>query len=308
MWNFSLLRALVVWGKLAPLLLVRLAVFAAVALVLGVAIAAGVWLGVSLRQFGGAADAVLGGLAGLSVAALVLAILGRDVRQALQMRMLALTGDLLDGIRVPMGRGQGAHARAAVAARFGSPAQAGALYRYVRGVARKVPDVAEGVGPLLSLPLVGRLATGGLVNQAVLAHAYRARPENAWEAAHDGLVLVTQNARELMGAAFRINAVGWAMAVAVFLVLLPPFVGLLVLWPAAGAISGVVAAALAALAIRSALIQPFALACLMQAYLRITAGQEPLGEWRGRLTQISTPFRDLGDRAVAWAPETASAA
>lgn len=308
MWNFSLLKALVAWGKLAPLLVVRLAVFAAVALVLAVAIALGVWLGVRLHPFGGASDTALGGLAGLAVAAAVLAILGSEFRQTLQIRMIALIADLLDGVRVPMGQGQIAHARAAVAARFGSRAQAGALYRYVRGVARKVPGVAEGVGPILSLPLLGRLATGGLVNQAVLAHSYRARPENAWEAAHDGLVLTTQNARELLGAAGRINAVGWAMALAVFLVLLPPFVGLLVLWSAAGATSGIVAAALAALAIRSALIQPFALACLWQVFLRTTAGQEPLGEWRGRLTQISTPFRDLGDRAVAWAPETAPAA
>lgn len=307
MWNFSLLKALVIWGKLAPLLAVRLAVFVAVALVLAVAIALGVWLGVSLQPVVGAADPVLGGLGGLALAAVVLAILGRDLRQALQIRMIALVADLTDGVRVPLGGGQADHARAAVAARFGSPAQAGSLYRYVRGVARTVPSVAEGVGPVMSLPLVGRLLTGGLVNQAVLAHAYHARPENAWEAAHDGLVLATQNARELLGSAGRINAVGWVMTVAIFLVLLPPFVGLLALWPAAGAVSGIVASALAALAIRSALIQPFALTCLWQAFLRITAGQEPLGEWRGRLTQTSTPFRTLGDQALAWVPETAAA-
>jgi hypothetical protein len=308
MWNFSLFKSLVVWGKLAPLLLGRLVVFTALALVLAIAIAIGVWLSVSLHLVRGASDAALFGLAGFAVASAVLAMLGRGVRQAMQIRMIALIADILDGVRVPLGQGQVAHARDAVAARFGSPAQASALYRSVRSVARKVPTVAEGVGPLLSMPLIGRLATGGLVNQAVLAHAYHARPENAWEAAHDGLVLTTQNARELLGAAARINAVGWALALAVFLVLLPPFVGLLVLWPAAGAISGVVAAALAALAIRSALIQPFALACLWQAFLRTTAGQEPLGEWRGRLTQISPPFRDLGDRAVSWVQESATPA
>ncbi len=308
MWNFSLLKALVVWGRLAPLLVVRLAVFLSAALVLALAMALGVWLGVSLRPVGGDRDALLGGLAGLAVAALVLAIPGHRFRQIQQILMIALVADSLDGVRVPLGRGRIAHARAAVAARFGTPAQAATLYRHVRSVARKVPDVAEGVGPILSRPILGRLATGGLVNQAVLVHAYRARPENAWEAAHDGLVLATQNARDLLGAAFRINAVGWALTLAVFLVLLPPFVGILVLWPAAGAQSGIVAAALAAMAIRSALIQPFALACLVQAFLRITAGQQPLGEWRGRLTQISAPFRDLGDQAVGWAPETAQVA
>jgi hypothetical protein len=308
MWNFSLLKALVVWGKLAPLLVFRLVVFAAVALVLAVAIAMGVWLGARLALAGGPADLVLGGLGGLVLAALMLALIGRDLRQTQQMRMIALVADLTDRIRVPLGQGQADHARAGIAARFGSPVQAGSLYRYVRSVARTVPSVAEGVGTFLSLPFLGRLATGGLVNQAVLAHAYRARPENAWEAAHDGLVLTTQNARELLATAGRINGVGWVLTVALFLVLLPPFVGLLVLWPAAGAVSGIVAAALAALAIRSALIQPFALACLWQAFLRITAGQQPLGEWRGRLTQISTPFRTLGDQAVAWVPDDGQAA
>ena len=308
MWNFSLLKALVIWGKLLPFLAIRLVVFTAVALVLAVSIALSVWLGVRLELHGGPADAAVGGLGGLVLAALLLALIGRDVRQALQMRTIAVVADLTDGTRVPLGWGQADHARAGIAARFGSAIQAASLYRYVRSVARIVPSVAEGVSTFFSLPLLGRLATGGLVNQAVLAHAYHARPENAWEAAHDGLVLVTQNARELLGTAARINGVGWTMTVALFLVLLPPFVALLALWPAVGAASGIVAAALAALAIRAALIQPFAFTCLWHAFLRTTAGQEPLGEWRGRLTQISTPFRTLGDQAVAWVPEEVQAA
>lgn len=308
MWNFSLLKALVLWGRLAPLMVVRLAVFGLVALVLGAAVALGAWVGLRLAPVGGSADAILGGLAGLALAAAALGLVGLGRLRAMRSQLVALVADLLDGVRVPMGQGQIAHARAAVAARFGSPAQLGAIHGFVRGVAAKVPAVAEGVGPLLSVPVLGRLASGGLVNQAVLAHAYRARPENAWEAAHDGLVLTTQNARELLGSAARINGVGWILTLAIFLLLLPPFVGLAAGWPAAGAAWGAVAAGLVALALRSALIQPFTLACLWQAFLRITAGQEPLGEWRGRLTQISAPFRDLGDRAVGWMPETAASA
>lgn len=304
MWNFSLLKALAVWGRLAPLMVVRLAVFGLVAVVLGIVIGLSAWIGLRLQLVGGIADAILGGLAGLALAAVALAIWGRARLQMLRSQLLALVVDLLDGVRVPVGQGQIAHARAAVAARFGSSGQLWAIHRFVRGVAGKVPAVAEGVGPLLSVPILGRIATGGLVTQAVLAHAYRARPENAWEAAHDGLVLSTQNARDLLGTAGRINGFGWLLTMAIFLLLVPPFVGLAALWPAAGPIAGAIGAALAALALRAALIQPFTLACLWQAFLRITAGQEPLGEWRGRLTQVSAPFRDLGDQAVGWLPET----
>ncbi len=306
MWNFSLLKALAVWGRLAPLMLVRLVAFGLVALVLGIAIGFGAWVGVRLQVTGGMVDAAVGGLAGFVVASGALALWGRARLQVIRSQLLVLVVDLVDRVQVPMGQGQTAHARGRVAARFGSAPQLWAIHRFVRSVAAKVPAVAEGVGPLMSLPILGRLASGGLMTQAVLAHAYRARPENAWEAAHDGLVLSTQNARELLGTAGRINGIGWLLTVAIFLLLVPPFVGLSELWPIAGPEAGAIAAGLAALAIRAALIQPFTLACLWQAFLRITAGQQPLGEWRGRLTQVSAPFRDLGDQAVGWSPDLAA--
>ncbi|MFM7335800.1 MAG: hypothetical protein ACKO1H_15580 [Tabrizicola sp.] len=304
MWNFSLLKALALWGRLVPLMAARLFVFGLGAVALGVAMAIGVWAGGRLGLMGGANDAVLGGLAGLLLAAGILGVFGRARVRAMQSQLIALISDMLGGVRVPMGQGQVAHARSAVAARFGSAAQLQSIHRFVRGVSGRVAATGEGVAPLLALPILGRLLTGGLVDQMVLAHAYRARPENAWEATHDGLVLATQNAHELLGNAFRINGIGWLLTLAAFLFLLPPFVAFAALVPLLGPASGAIAAGLAALAVRSALIQPFVLACQLQAFRRITAGQQPLGEWRGRLTQISTLFRELGDRAIGWAPET----
>jgi hypothetical protein len=55
--------------------------------------------------------------------------------------------------------------------------------------------------------------------------------------------------------------------------------------------------------VKAAVIEPFALACMMQAFRNVTAGQEPQPEWRGRLTQISDRFRQLGERAVGWRPD-----
>lgn len=302
MWNFSLLRALAVWARLVPIMAIRLVLSGLAAIGFGLAILLGVWAGGSVGQ----SDAIIGGVAGLVLAALVLEVLGRTRLQAVQARLVALVSDLLDGVRVPLGQGQIAHGRAAVAARFGSAAQLQAIHRFVRGVSGRVGRMGEGVGLLLSLPVIGRLATGRLIDQTVLAHAYRARPENAWEATHDGLVLATQNARDLLGNAFRVNGIGWLLTLALFLFLLPPMVQLSGQIPVLGPEAAAAAAALAALAIRWAVIQPFVLACQLQAFLRVTAGQEPLGEWRGRLTQISTLFRDLGDQAINWAPETGS--
>ena len=39
-------------------------------------------------------------------------------------------------------------------------------------------------------------------------------------------------------------------------------------------------------AVKAALIEPFALACMLQVFFKVTEGQEPNAEWRGRLTQV----------------------
>jgi hypothetical protein len=219
-----------------------------------------------------------------------------------QARSIALIVDSLDGKPVPFGPAQIAQARASVASRFGSRGELYALDRLIRGVAGLVPSVAEGLGPVLTLPGMGRIASGGLVERVILAQAYRARPENAWEAAHDALVLYTQNARPVLAAAGWATLVGWLVTGGLFLLFLGPLSGLTALWPVEGQAGTYLLAGLAAWAIRAALIEPFAFAYLMQAFLQITAGQDPLPEWRGRLTQLCDRFRQLGERAVTWEP------
>jgi hypothetical protein len=41
---------------------------------------------------------------------------------------------------------------------------------------------------------------------------------------------------------------------------------------------------------------------MLQVFFKVTEGQEPNGEWRGRLTQASDKFRKLGEKAVGWRP------
>ncbi|HXU57334.1 MAG TPA: hypothetical protein VN710_01225 [Verrucomicrobiae bacterium] len=54
--------------------------------------------------------------------------------------------------------------------------------------------------------------------------------------------------------------------------------------------------------LKAALLEPFAIACLMQVYFRAIAGQSPDPEWEERLAQLSRKFAKLKDRATAWAP------
>lgn len=306
MWTVAVVKSLFLALRTLPMLAVRLLVFSAIVLGLCLASLAGAWFGYRLGLMIGtpdpATDALIAGLGGLLLGASLVAARRDRLLHAIQGRTLALLTDGIDRKPVPFGPAQLREAHAAVTARFGTEAELFALDRLIRGVTGQVPSVAEGLGTLLTLPGVARLASGSLVERVILAQAYRARPENAWEAAHDGLVLYAQNARPVLVTAGWITLVGWLVTAAVFLSLLVPLSLLTPVWPGDGMAAPYVFAALLALGIRSALIEPIAFACFMQAFLAITAGQDPSPEWRGRLTQICDRFRQLGERAVRWAP------
>lgn len=308
MWTFSLLNALALWGRMLPLLAVGLAVFAAFAGLLAFAAVAGAWGAAASGLADGLTGQIAGALACTAIAAVGIMLWRGRTHCALKVMQIALMSDLQDRIPVPLGPGQVGAARGRVAARFGAATDLLALCRFVRNVTGYIPAVALDGGRLPVLRVLGRAIQGGLVDRAVLTHAYRARPENAWEAAHDGLVLTTQNARDLLATAVRLNVSGWIVTAGLFLLLVRPFAGLAVLWPGESPVAAWGAAALAALALRAALVQPFLAACFCQSFHTLASGQAPLGEWRGRLTQVSEAFRRLGEQAISWDPEGRNAA
>ena len=89
------------------------------------------------------------------------------------------------------------------------------------------------------------------------------------------------------------------------IVVVPVFFGVIHASEASGATF--VFALIFAWAVKAAVIEPFELACMMQVFFNVTEGQEPQPEWRGRLTQMSDKFRQLGERAVGWKPDAGEA-
>ncbi len=310
--TISFLKALLLALRTTPFIAVRVVAYAGVAAGLALLVVAGAWAGLGTAPGLGnglVPDTVLGGMFGAVVGILWLTVLRDWLFHRVEAGMLALSVDWLDGKRLPLALDQVAAAHASVTRRFGSSDDLAALGRLVRGVASRVPEVSDGPMPLVSLPRLTRLATGGLVDRCILAHAYAARPENAWEAAHDGIVLVAQNARALLVAAGWINLVGWLATAGVFFAVLGPVSGLSALWPGQGPQIGVyVLAGLAAWAVRAAVVHPVMVATFVQAFRRIAADQDPSPEWRGRLTQLCDRFRQLGERAITWGPKAGTEA
>ena len=53
--------------------------------------------------------------------------------------------------------------------------------------------------------------------------------------------------------------------------------------------------------VKAALIEPFAIAAMMDVYFRVIEGQSPDPAWNDRIGQVSKKFRDLKERAANWA-------
>ncbi|MGH7748615.1 MAG: hypothetical protein ACREQ5_28230, partial [Candidatus Dormibacteria bacterium] len=56
-------------------------------------------------------------------------------------------------------------------------------------------------------------------------------------------------------------------------------------------------AVVAALSLKAALIDPFAMTALLQVYSKVTAGQTPNPEWTAKLEKMSGKFRQLTQKA-----------
>jgi hypothetical protein len=321
MWSFSLSRALGLMLRTAPFLALRLAVYLGIGAALILMTGAGAGLGSGVGLAGGdvprETGALWGGAAGLALTVGAIFFLRDYLLYLVKAGHVAVMVELLEGRTIPGGRGQIAHARGVVAKRFGQASALYALDLLIKGVVGVITGLIEGALSLLPVPGLGRLTgvlraylrqAAGLADEVILGHAIRSRSENAWEAAHDGLVLYAMNARPMLVAAAWLTLITWVLAGLIFLVTLGPAAALTPFVPGGGGAGLVAVAALFAWAVKAALIEPFALACLLQVFFRETDGQTPNAEWRGRLAHLSGRFRKLGEEAVARGPVAAPAA
>ena len=223
---------------------------------------------------------------------------------------IAVMVEIMQGGVVPGGRGQIEHATAAVKARFGEASALFALDRLIKGVVGGITGLIQGILGILPIPGIDQLmgvvraylkVAVGLVDEVILAHGIKTRAENPWSSAQDGLVLYAQNARPLSINAAWLTLFSNGLSFVVFLMMLAPAALVVYLIPGSWSAGGFVFAILFAWAVKVALIEPFALACLLQVFFKLTDGQQPDPVWRAKLDGATTKFKELGMRAASWA-------
>jgi hypothetical protein len=321
MWDFSISKALGLMIRTLPFVVFRVVVYFAIAVALILLTGTGAGLGYGIGVFGDedfrATSTFWGGALGFGLTWGVVFFFRDYLLYIVKAGHIAVMVELLDGRPIPFGQAQIAHARAVVTERFGQASALFALDQLVKGVINAITGLLEGLMSILPIPGVDRLVGAlraylrlavGLIDEVILARAIRLRSENAWEAAHDGLVLYAQNARPMLVNAAWLTLITWVLAIVVFFLMLAPAAAVVWLLPGESSAGMFVFAVVFAWAVKVALIEPFALACMLQVFFKVTEGQSPNAEWQGRLTQASAKFRELGEKALNWRPGAAPGA
>lgn len=314
MWDFSIGRTLGLMGQTLPFLAFRVIVYFGVALAFVLATGVGAGVGWGVGAFGDAdfraGSTAWGGLIGFALVAGTIFFLREYLLYIVKAGHVAVLVELIDGRAIPQGQTQISFASGLVRERFIETNVLFAVDQLIKGVLAAILGLLQGIAALLPIPalqnLVGivraflRIAIG-LMDEVILGYLFRTRSVNLWASAETALVLYAQNYKVLLKNAAWLTLISYALAFVVFLIMLAPAAALVWLIPNAWGAGGFVFALLFAWAVKAALIEPFAIAAMMDVYFRVIEGQDPDPAWNERIGQVSRKFRDLRERAANWA-------
>lgn len=313
MWDFSVGRSLRLMMATLPFILFRCAVYFGIALayVLVTGIGAGVGWGIGGLGDDGfqAAATFWGGFAGFGLTAATVYLLREYLLYIVKTGHIAVMVALLDDQEVPGQRGQIRYASEVVRQRFGQASALFALDQLIKGVVTAITGLVQGVASLLPIPGVSQFmsvvraflrVSVGLIDEVILAYSIRTESDNPWQSAQSALVLYGQNGRNMLKNAAWLTAIVYGLSIVVFLGMLAPAAALVYFIPGGWSAASMVFAILLAWAVKVAVLEPFAIACLLQAYFKAIEGQTPDPVWDERLNTASGKFKELKTRASNW--------
>jgi hypothetical protein len=313
MWDFSIGHALGIMARTWPFIVLRLVVYFGITLAYGLATGTGAGVGYGVGNIfsdpgAEVGTAFWGGVVGFVFVSVVLYWIREYILYIVKAGHIAVMVHLIDGRDVPGGQGQISYAREVVTARFVEANVLFALDQLVKGAIRAITGLIGGVASVLPIPGLQGLA--GFVNtvirlsltyvdEIILGYNIRLNSQDPYETARQGVVLYAQNGMTMLKNAMWLAVIMWALAIVVFLFMLAPAAAILYYMP--GALGGwsFVFAIILAWAVKAALLEPFAIAALMQVYFKVIAGQAPNPDWDRRLAEASRQFRELKDKAMA---------
>ncbi len=312
MWDFSVARSFAILAATFPFILLRLVVFYGISLAYIFATGTGAAFGYGLGSAFAddpAGPAFFGGIFGIGIVSVALYWLREYILYLVKAGHIAVMVEAYDGRNLPAGQGQLRYAREIVTARFAETNILFAIDQLVKGVVGAITRMVWTVAAILPIPglqglvnflnAVIRVALT-YVDEIILAYDIRERSDNPWATAQDALVLYAQNNRIVIKNAIWLALFMYLVAFIVFLLMLAPAAAIVYLFPGSWSGFGFVLAIIFAWSFKAAIMEPFAIASLMQVYFGMIEGQVPDPVWRTRLEGVSAKFRTLGEKAIDW--------
>lgn len=313
MFNFSIGLSLRLMAQTAPFVIFRMVVYFAIAVAYVLVTGVGAGIGFGVGAIGDsdfqATSTFWGGGIGFALTAGVIYLLREYTLYIVKAGHIAAMVEALDGRKLPNGQGQIAYARDIVTSHFGQASVLFGIDQLVKGVLNAITGLLQGLMSILPIPGLSNVmglvraylrVAVGLLDEIILAHILRHRADNPWASAREALVLYGQNAKPMLINAAWVTLFVYGLSLIVFIFMLAPAAALVYLIPGAWSAGGFIFALLFAWAFKVALIEPFAIACLLQSYFKATDGQTPNPEWEARLEEASRKFKEMGTRAASW--------
>lgn len=312
MWDFSVPRSFGLLLRTFPFVLLRMAVYFGMVLAYLVATGIGAGLG---YVFGLAGDAdfraaaiFTGGLIGFGSVGTAVYFLREYTLYVVKAGHIAVLVKALGDENLPQGQTQISYGSAIVRQHFAQSNILFAVDQLIKGVLQTIARMLNGFTSFFPIPAVDGLTNFinavlrialGYVDEVILAYNFRHASDNAWQTSRTALVLYAQNGWFLVRNALWLAMINWIAVAIIFFLSLGPAAAILYLLPGAWNAYAFIGAFLFAWAFKAAVMEPFAIACLTQAYFNAIEGQTPDPEWEQRLDAASHKFRELSRKAGA---------
>jgi len=310
MWDFSFAATATLLRGALSFMLIRVAIYFGTAAAFVVAAGGGAGIGLAFGAFaasgGRAPGAFWGALAGIACVALLLAWLREYLLYLVRAGHVAALTLAHDRKRV-RGTGRLGQALDLVQQRFRTTENLSEVDRLTRGALADmlhIPQFMEASLPAetrvspATLRLPFRLAFSFLP-EVVLARQFRSAAKDPWPGTRDALVLFLQNHRPLMRNALAVAAFTQGATIAVFLLGLIPAAVMARAFPGGVLAIMVPLAAVFAWSVKQALLEPAAVAAMLQVWFLAIDGARPDTDWESELTRVSGHFREIKARAAA---------
>ena len=313
MWDFSFGKSVAMVLRTMPFVLLRLTVYLGIGVAYLFAVGAGAVVGFGFGHFfsgsGPEGGAAWGGLIGFGLASMALYLAREYILYLVKAAHIAVLVELFDGHAIPAGQGQLQFGAQVVKTHFAESSVLFGVDQIIKGVLRAFFRTINFFTTFLPIPALQsliRLAEHIVrmsltyVDEIILAYLIRTRTTNPWQTAKDGLILYVQNYKHFLKNAAWLSVFLWLTTAAIFIVLIGPAALIVALVPGHLTAWAFAFAFIFAWALKAALLEPVAIASLMQVYFRTIEGQTPDPEWEARLDSVSGRFKELGAKATGW--------